>query len=336
MKRVEINEVVNPQGIYSLKKIELPSYLMNMPESMREAVYGIEKIEDDIIFLEMKEVENNLFIFPMIGKVGVDMETFRKYWDELVEEVPEKSNASFYFHAKGNRKDSDGYYEWRTNGRRTYVKFYPVDATYKGECYKSRSTCHKADLKDFNVEVGVELACNRAKMKYIKEKINKLENNTSDNKTLKEDTKTNYTVPVKETIQDITKKIINGKDLSNMQFTDLKVKGFTGRQDNSRHNLWECECKCGKTIIVSSSDLLRCRKTCCPDCKNKKESEKSFAIGDKVVYRSHVATIIDMLSSRKENSPFAIIKYEYSPTVEAVPLKALLPYEEKEERQNIW
>lgn len=327
MKRIEITNMVNLNGVYCLKEMELPSYLMNMPETMRKGNYTIDKIEDDIVFLNAVLESAFLFINPL-GKIGVDKETFKKYWDELVEEIPEndneKTNVSFYFHANGTKTDVDGYYEWRTNGRRTYVKFYPVNATYKGECYKSRSTCHKADLKDFNVELGVELACNRAKMKYIKEKINKLENNISDNKTLKEDKKTNYTVPV------------NGKDLSNMQFTDLKVKGFTGRQDNSRHNLWECECKCGKTIIVSSSDLLRGRKTCCPDCKNKKESEKSFAIGDKVVYRTRVATIIDILCPRIENSPFAIIKYEYSSTVEAVPLKALIPYEEKEKRQNIW
>jgi len=59
-----------------------------------------------------------------------------------------------------------------------------------------------------------------------------------------------------------------GYDFTNKKFGDLTAKKIAKR-DNSGHNYWECECKCGKIVIVRATELMNGKKTMCNDCRKK-------------------------------------------------------------------
>lgn len=46
------------------------------------------------------------------------------------------------------------------------------------------------------------------------------------------------------------------KNLTGKHFGKLKVEKYFG-MDTKHHHLWECHCECGKTILLSSTDLNR-------------------------------------------------------------------------------
>lgn len=60
-----------------------------------------------------------------------------------------------------------------------------------------------------------------------------------------------------------------GYDFTNKQFGDLTAKKIAKR-DDSGHNYWQCECKCGNTVIVRATELMNGKKTMCSDCRKKK------------------------------------------------------------------
>lgn len=176
MKKFVAIKEVKLNGIYHLKEYKiLPNYLLRMPKTMKKLDYKVKSISNNIVFLT---TENEIGL--PIAEIGIDIDTFKEYWDEVIVD----SDSKVVFKATGTLNDNNGRYLWRVNGRRTYVRYYPYNANSKDEYYKGRATCHKEDLKNFDYELGVKLACNRAKIKFIQSNIEKLtqqENNFEKN-----------------------------------------------------------------------------------------------------------------------------------------------------------
>ena len=81
----------------------------------------------------------------------------------------------------------------------------------------------------------------------------------------------------------VTSKKINMNELQGQKFGDYVAIEIAGK-DNSRHNIWKCECQnCGHLIFATAYDLTHKRKdTVCKNCKNKKEKlAKSSQISTK-------------------------------------------------------
>lgn len=127
--------------------------------------------EEDIIYLSILSKPTNYEEETKLGVCGIDAKTFKQYWKEETIEKTEQNHYIFNLDLSGIQYEADGRYEWRVHNRRTYVKYYPSDAFEKGKYYKARATCHKDDFPIMDAQTGVRLACNRAKIKYLKDKI---------------------------------------------------------------------------------------------------------------------------------------------------------------------
>jgi hypothetical protein len=53
-----------------------------------------------------------------------------------------------------------------------------------------------------------------------------------------------------------------GEDLTGQRYGRLVVRRFAGR-DQARHLYWECECCCGRVVIVRAAKLRTGRQVSC-------------------------------------------------------------------------
>lgn len=78
-----------------------------------------------------------------------------------------------------------------------------------------------------------------------------------------------------------------GYDFTNKTFGKLTARKIA-KKDNSGHNYWQCDCECGNTIIVRSTELMNGKRTMCNSCKKKAMGYSS----DSTSYKKN-KTIID-------------------------------------------
>lgn len=200
------SNMYNYDSHYVLKDHKnMPNFLQTMLKNLNSIIAEEEEIrfiisdvvpngensDEDIIYLSILSKPTNYEQETKLGVCGIDVKTFKQYWKEETIEKTKQNHYVFNLDLSGTLYEADGKYEWRVHNRRTYVKYYPIDAFEKGKYYKARATCHKDDFPVMDAQIGVLLACNRAKIKYLKDKITndleKIEDMHTTKKTVQND-----------------------------------------------------------------------------------------------------------------------------------------------------
>lgn len=174
----------------------------------------------------------------------------------------------------------------------TNYKTVRVKKDYYNHTFMAKATCHKEDT--FILEEGIKLAQKRLEDKialaekkltkeFTKYKINKkilddkiaLTNKQIQEAFAKHKTNKDYQSNIGKMESKTNSNISNKTEVNvslpvyvGLKIGDLEVVRYVGK-DSSRHNLWECRCKCGRFVTVRSTCLRNRSKTSCGKCEVK-------------------------------------------------------------------